>query len=100
VRAAPAGKRGNEGASITTRHGAEWESNYPHWELLYQAVLQRLRAPTELSESEKAELLYVLARDRKDEEVAEMLARAPAGVEQLIPASSNIPILAHDGSLP
>jgi hypothetical protein len=72
-------------------HGAEWESNYPHWELLYQAVLQRLETPAKLSESEKGELLYVLARDSEDEEVAEMLARSPAVVEQLIPTVFDYP---------
>ncbi|RSM56881.1 hypothetical protein DMB66_32625 [Actinoplanes sp. ATCC 53533] len=72
-------------------HGAEWESNYPHWEALYESVRQRLRATDILSESERFELLYVLARDNEDEQVADILAGAPAAVNQLIPAIFDYP---------
>lgn len=66
-------------------HGAEWECNYPHWERLLAAVQERISTAPGLTGAEQHDLLYVLARDNEDEQVAEMLKTAPRLVEELLP---------------
>ncbi|MET8150148.1 HEAT repeat domain-containing protein [Actinoplanes sp. NPDC049668] len=72
-------------------HGREWECNYPHWDELWDAARRHIETSVELSDLERRELLYVLARDNEDEEIAEMLSASPRVVEQLLPLALEYP---------
>ncbi|MBG0569024.1 hypothetical protein [Actinoplanes aureus] len=63
-------------------YGVEGECNHPHWEELLTAVRDRLATSAELSETERHELLYVLARENEDERIAAALEASPRLVEQ------------------
>ena len=72
-------------------HGAEWESNYPHWGALLAAVQTAIAETGKLDEESISLVLFVLARDNEDEAVADTLRATPATLARLLPAALNYP---------
>ncbi|GIF17264.1 HEAT repeat domain-containing protein [Actinoplanes teichomyceticus] len=72
-------------------HGGEWECNYPYWDELRDAARRHIETSTQLSDLERRELLYILARDNEDEQIAEMLSASPRVVEELLPLALEYP---------
>lgn len=68
-------------------HGAEWESNYPHWPELLDAVQAVINQPEAIDDELADLVLFVLARDNEDELVADMLKESPATLRRLLSAA-------------
>ena len=69
-------KRFNEWATTVIDPSGEWETEYPHWDAIYDEVENCLKTDY-LDNTTKDHILYVLARDNECEVVLKMLVAYP-----------------------
>ena len=75
-----------------TPRSAEWESEYPDWQRLYEAAKVVLHMPvTTWSDDDVSGILYAIARDSESEFLIEQASQQPAGLLRLARSALSFP---------